>query len=146
MRRTAIAVGSAVIALVIAACSPAGSGGSTDAPPVSTPDAATPAAATPAATVTAGACGDGSGAPGPIVRIFDLAFEPPTVQAKVGEPVGWSNKDGAAHTATMDSGDCATRTLDAGRGDDTLVFNEPGEFAYHCSIHPSMKGTVVVTN
>jgi plastocyanin len=38
-------------------------------------------------------------------------------------------------------------SFDSGRwteGEFTRVFDQPGEFRYHCEVHARMKGTVVV--
>lgn len=136
MRGNVIAVGLSIIALVIAGCAPSGggSGSAPTAPPTETP------------TQASAACADSSAAPDVVVRILDFEFGPPSAEIKVGQSVGWSNQDGAAHTATLDDFDCGTGTLAGEGGAGTLVFAEPGEYAYHCSIHSSMKGTITVSN
>ena len=54
----------------------------------------------------------------------------------------WTNTGSATHTVTFDNGkDCGSLAA----GDLLHVqFNAPGTYAYHCSIHSSMKGTVTV--
>ena len=53
------------------------------------------------------------------------------------------NEDDAPHTATATSGEFDTAEL--GTGDTgTIVVDDTGTFEYICSIHPSMKGTIVV--
>lgn len=80
------------------------------------------------------------------VTIIDFAFDPETVTVAVGDPVMWTNQDEATHTVTsdgggpLDSGDLAQdATYDA-------AFDEPGTYAYICTIHPTMQGTVEVTS
>jgi plastocyanin len=81
-----------------------------------------------------------------IVAIQNFAFSPATITVKVGTKVTWTNKDSAAHTVTGDSNDGpASGTLAQGASY-SFTFSKAGTFSYACSIHPNMKGTVVVTN
>lgn len=88
-----------------------------------------------------GAGTDGAGG----VAIIDFAFNPEETAVAVGDTITWTNKDSAAHTVTSD-GD---GPLDSGnlQQDATYeaAFERPGRYAYICSIHPTMKGTVEVT-
>jgi plastocyanin len=56
--------------------------------------------------------------------------------------VTWTNNDSATHTITgdggLDSGDVATG------GTYSKTFDKAGTYKYHCSIHPTMTGEVVV--
>ena len=63
-----------------------------------------------------------------------------------GTAVTWMNNDGAPHTIVSDTGAPAaisSDTLSSGASF-TFTFTQPGTYIYHCSIHPSMKGTVIV--
>jgi plastocyanin len=63
---------------------------------------------------------------------------------KVGTKVTFKNSDGQQHTATSDtSGAFDAGTIDAG-GSKEFTFDKAGTFAYHCSFHPFMHGTVEV--
>ena len=77
------------------------------------------------------------------VTIQGFAFDPPTTAVPVGTEVTWTNADPAPHTATAEDGSFDSGPLDPG-GTFSMTFNEPGEVAYACAIHPSMKGTVTV--
>lgn len=77
------------------------------------------------------------------VAIQGFAFNPASVKIAVGDSVLWTNKDGATHTATSDSNSWTTGTLGTGASK-AVKFDTAGTFPYHCGIHPSMKGTVVV--
>lgn len=77
------------------------------------------------------------------VKIAGFAFAPSTVTVKVGDSVQWTNGDGASHTATADDGSWDTGTI-AGGTAKALTFDTAGTFAYHCTIHSSMHGTLVV--
>lgn len=77
------------------------------------------------------------------VRIVGFTFEPPDVSVLVGGTVTWTNEDTATHTVTSDD-----QRFDSGGmapGDSyEHAFDTPGVFAYRCTIHPSMNGTVTV--
>jgi plastocyanin len=77
------------------------------------------------------------------VSIEGFAFSPSTVTVKVGDSVTWTNNDSAPHTATADDGSFDTEQFGNGESS-TLTFSTAGSFAYHCTIHPQMHGTVVV--
>lgn len=76
------------------------------------------------------------------VSIQNFEFYPSSVTINPGESVTWTQKDvGTQHTVTgsgFDSGALSTN------GTYTHMFNEPGTYSYHCSIHQSMQGTVTV--
>jgi plastocyanin len=96
-----------------------------------------------AAATTEAAGGGGAGGDGATIKIFEFSFgEPITVSA--GTTVTVRNDDGVGHTWTADDGSFDSGTLGPG---DTFeqTFDEPGTFAFHCNIHPSMTGTLTVT-
>jgi plastocyanin len=142
MRRSAALFLAAFAILTLAACS---SGGGTAAP-AATPDATTPATSdAPAGSPAAGAgCAVSTESAGVTVDIADFTFVPAEAQASVGATIGWTNSDSAAHTATLDDGSCGTGNI-ANGASAALVFNTAGTFAYHCAIHPNMKGTITIT-
>jgi nitrite reductase (NO-forming) len=72
------------------------------------------------------------------------AFSPNVIQLKVGEKVMWVNGDEIAHTATADDASFDTGFIESGQSF-TLTFPKTGTYAYHCTPHPWMKGTVVVS-
>lgn len=77
------------------------------------------------------------------VTIANFAFDPATVTVNVGDSVTWTNQDSTAHTATAGGGSFDTGSIGAGQTA-TVTFDTAGTFAYVCSIHPQMAGTVVV--
>jgi plastocyanin len=77
------------------------------------------------------------------VTMDNLSFAPSTVTINVGDLVRWRNNDNVSHTATADDGSFDTGTISSGQND-AVTFDTAGTFAYHCSIHPNMTGTVVV--
>ncbi len=76
------------------------------------------------------------------IDIADFKFKPATVTVKAGAKVSWVNQDSAEHTATM-AGGFDTGNLQKG-DEKTLTFAKAGTYAYVCSFHPFMKGTVIV--
>lgn len=78
------------------------------------------------------------------VTIADFAFAPTAVEVRPGTTVTWTNTDDAAHTVDTEEGDLlASGDIDRG-GSYRQRFDAPGTYAYLCSIHPSMRGTVEV--
>jgi plastocyanin len=77
------------------------------------------------------------------VEIEDFAYNPDPVTIEEGGKVIWKNRDAAPHTATAEDGSFDTGTIE----EDKLkseTFKESGTYAYVCSIHPQMHGTVEV--
>jgi plastocyanin len=79
------------------------------------------------------------------VAISGFAFGPSTVTVKVGTTVTWTQQDEDQHTVTANDGSFTSAPLVTG-ATYTHTFTAPGTYQYHCSIHPFMHGTVVVTN
>ncbi len=77
------------------------------------------------------------------VKIVDFAYDLEPVTIEEGGKVIWLNEDSAPHTATADDGSFDTGTLEEGKLK-SETFKEPGTYAYICSIHPDMHGTVEV--
>jgi plastocyanin len=137
MRRLVLPFLALAVALAIAACSNAASSAPTSAA------SAPPASAGGGGGGAACAVAPAGGSAAVSVEIKDFKFSPDTVEAKVGDVVGWTNGDSAQHTATLDSGGCSTDRMSQG-ATGLLVFNQAGTYAYHCEVHPNMKGTVEV--
>ncbi len=75
------------------------------------------------------------------ISIQNFAFEPNSVKISVGDTVKWTNLDSASHT--IKGTEFASGSLNK---DDSFsyAFTKPGTYNYECSIHPSMKGIVIV--
>jgi len=79
------------------------------------------------------------------IEIEDFAFNAASVTIKVGTTVKWSNKDDVLHDIKGDDGSWGSAPLN--KGDDFFfTFSQAGTYTYHCSFHPSMKGTIVVVS
>jgi LPXTG-motif cell wall-anchored protein len=77
------------------------------------------------------------------VTITDFTFSPGTITIDQGDTVTWVNNGPTPHSATSPSGAFDTGIYPKGQSR-SHTFNEAGTFAYICTPHPFMKGTVVV--
>jgi len=84
------------------------------------------------------------------VSIINFAFAPSTITVPIGTTVTWTNNSALnggmamVHTSTSDTGLWDSGPIQAGDSF-SFIFNTAGTFSYHCAIHPSMQGTVIVT-
>jgi amicyanin len=77
------------------------------------------------------------------IVINRLAYTQPQIEIAAGTTVIWKNDDQLAHTVTADDASFDSGMIPTG-GSWSYTFTTPGTFAYHCTPHPFMKGTVVV--
>ena len=73
-------------------------------------------------------------------------FVPPEISVSLSEGnniVLWTNDDTIEHTVTADDGSFDSGSMYHGQNFDN-TFDTPGDFSYHCSIHPFMTGVVIV--
>ena len=81
-----------------------------------------------------------------LVEITMSRFGTPELTVPAGTTVRFVNRDPYAHTVTSKAG--SAMTFDSGELllADTfdVTFDEVGEFAYFCQIHPTMRGVVIV--
>ncbi|MGO1538709.1 MAG: cupredoxin domain-containing protein [Leucobacter sp.] len=76
------------------------------------------------------------------VLAYDNAYEPAEVEIQVGEAVKWEFTGNMKHDVVAEDGSFVSELVDEGTY--TVVFDEPGEYAYDCSVHPEMRGVVRV--
>ena len=75
------------------------------------------------------------------VEIHDYAFAPKTLTVPLGATVTWTNNDTDTHTVTGSG----LKSKSFGKnGSYSYAFTKSGTFSYACSLHPQMKGSVVV--
>ena len=55
----------------------------------------------------------------------------------------WTNRDDIPHTVAEENGRFRSKALDTGDSFEH-VFLEKGSFSYYCTMHPQMKGKVIV--
>lgn len=75
----------------------------------------------------------------------DMSFSPNPATAKVGQKVAWRNNGGTEHTATQNAGAFDTGSIANGGTSTVITMSAAGSFAYHCNFHPTMVGTLNVT-
>ena len=79
------------------------------------------------------------------VGIKNFSFNPKALTVAPGTEVVWTNNDEEPHTVTSDADPRAFKSQPLDQDDKfSFVFKEPGTYAYHCSVHPHMQGTVIV--
>ena len=78
------------------------------------------------------------------IEISNFAFNPSEVKIKIGDTVTWINEDSAPHTVTSDSGNELNSPQLSNGQNYSRTFSNTGTFNYYCSVHPSMKATIIV--
>jgi plastocyanin len=85
------------------------------------------------------------------ITIQNFAFSPDTITVPRGTTVTWVNQDTVNHLIVNDArgsvaqGALFTSNSLANGATYSFKFDNSGTYPYHCSIHPSMKATVIVT-
>ena len=78
------------------------------------------------------------------IEIKDFAFNPQTITVKSGEKITWINRDEEPHTVvSVEKQFKKSTALDTDQ-QFTITAGAPGTYAYFCSVHPKMTGTIVV--
>jgi plastocyanin len=103
-----------------------GGGGATASTPASTP--------APASSPVSGSA----------ITISNFKFSPATLTVRPGARIDVTNEDSAPHTVTADDGQSFdSGTLQQG-GSKTITAPRTGRYPFHCTVHPFMKGQLVV--
>ena len=105
-----------------------------------------PPAASPSTSNNTGGTTGGTSSSTGAVAIRNMMFTPPQITVQKGGTVTWTNNDSVAHTVTDDLSNVGgpdSGTIQPGASYN-FTFNKTGSFQYHCTIHPSMRGTIVV--
>jgi plastocyanin len=78
-----------------------------------------------------------------VVTIEGMRYMPETVEVNAGDTIMWSNKDAFPHTVTA-----VDRSFDSGSLGPERTWKwkalKKGTFPYLCTLHPTMKATLVV--
>ncbi len=77
------------------------------------------------------------------VAIDNFTFNPHQLTVKAGSTVIWTNKDDIPHAIAAVNKEFKSKALDTGDAY-SFTFAVPGTYAYFCSLHPHMTGTIVV--
>lgn len=75
------------------------------------------------------------------ISIESSGFRKDAMTIAIGTKVRWTNKDNVAHTVTSDDGKFDSGSIAPGQFFE-FTFNEKNTFNYHCTFHPSMKGSI----
>lgn len=97
------------------------------------------------AVLAAGCAGDGPLAAEPVatseVAVVDDDFEPAVAEVRAGTTVTWTWQGRNDHNVVADDFSSDVQSS----GTFTHTFDEPGTYAYRCTLHSGMRGEVVVT-
>jgi plastocyanin len=92
-----------------------------------------------------GSSGSGTGStPASDITISNFTFSPASLTVAPGAKVTVTNNDTVRHDVDSDDTTSFT-TTPIGKG--TFTFTAPmtpGSYSYHCSVHPNMRGTLIV--
>ena len=117
------------VAVIGALCLSACSSGSTPPSPTSPSNTPPQQTSTPPVTITVvGSSGS-------------QAFTPNPASAATGAAIVWKNNDGVVHRIVFDDGSGDTGTIAPGASSSPLQLRNASA-SYHCTIHPSMVGSV----
>jgi plastocyanin len=122
----------AVSAVTLVACGSSGSSSSSG-----TTSSSPPSSSSSAASSSSEASSTAS-----TITIKSFSFTTPD-SVSPGATITVDNKDGTDHTVTSDTGNAFDDAASPG----TSTFpapTKPGSYPFHCTIHPSMHGTLVV--
>jgi plastocyanin len=81
---------------------------------------------------------------GATVDIKNFTFNPNILSIKTGTTVTWVNNDSAPHTITSDTGTLLKSDTIAPGQSFSFTFAKGESVDYHCSIHTTMKGKIIV--
>ena len=77
-------------------------------------------------------------------------YIPSTITVPPGYSVTWQNQDVAFHSVTSGDYDAPTDLFDSGHMDPnelfTVTFDGIGRYDYFCTLHPWMRGVILVAN
>lgn len=77
------------------------------------------------------------------VHMTDFSFKPDKLNVQTGESVVFQNDDDATHNVTADG----FKSGDIGSGKSwKYTFTKAGTYAYVCTYHPGMQGTITVSD
>lgn len=80
-----------------------------------------------------------------IIDVKDFSFNPAEVVLYAGQSVKWINRDDATHQVYGNSKNAENIRSQEMKLGSYYVYNfeKAGTYEYHCTFHPSMKGTII---
>lgn len=86
----------------------------------------------------------------PGCEITDSCYIPSVIKIKKGQQITWKNDDVAFHSVTSGTYENPNGLFDSGHIDPgqtfTFLFDNLGEYDFFCTLHPWMKGKIIVEN
>jgi plastocyanin len=79
----------------------------------------------------------------PEVKIDNFSFGPASITVANGTTVTWINRDDIPHTVVSSDSAFKSKALDTDEKF-SYTFSKAGTYPYFCSLHPKMKGQIVV--
>lgn len=79
-----------------------------------------------------------------VVVIEGMKFSPEVIEVHVGDTVIWKNRDLFPHSVTAEDHGFDSKEIPAGSSWKFKV-KKAGTFSYVCTLHPTMKGRLVVS-
>jgi plastocyanin len=92
------------------------------------------------ACASRGSAGPPPSVEGPAVAVRDYQFEPVTLTVETGSTVTWVWEGRAPHDVVGQG----FESEDQSSGTFRHTFEQPGTYAYECTIHPGMEGNIIV--
>ncbi|MFA6526182.1 MAG: plastocyanin/azurin family copper-binding protein [Candidatus Buchananbacteria bacterium] len=77
------------------------------------------------------------------IEMRNYSFNSATVTINRGTTVIWTNFDSAPHDVVADNKSFSSSLFGQGQSY-SFTFTTIGTYTYYCSVHPSMKGTIIV--
>jgi plastocyanin len=84
------------------------------------------------------------GTPANTIQIRNYAFVQTSITVPRGTQVTWANCDPDVHTSTSDNNVWDSGAINPD-GTFQRTFDAAGSFPFHCTPHPGMKATIIVT-
>lgn len=79
------------------------------------------------------------------VQVIDFGYAPAALVVAPGTEVTWTNAGRTLHTVTADQGAFGSRPLTPGARFAIAAPQTPGVYAYHCTFHSYMRGSLTVS-
>ncbi|HEX7428190.1 MAG TPA: cupredoxin domain-containing protein [Mycobacterium sp.] len=102
---------------------------------------------TDTATATSGATATSENSPtataGATITIENMAFGEPLTVAP-GAEIALVNNDSVEHSVTSDAAGAFDVDVEGKEKGTLTAPSQPGEYPFHCTYHPNMKGTLIV--
>jgi plastocyanin len=79
-----------------------------------------------------------------LINIKNMTYSPKTLTIAPGDTVEWFNPENIPHMVNSDTGAELQSPLFNQGTNYQHLFNKAGKYTYHCAVHPTMLGTIIV--